>query len=655
MATIDARIGLVESERIQSEPQAAARSDVALVLPVVASVGESGWRRAIYLVLAIALTVAFGFFILSFSAPAPGRAGIDENAYLVGGRMIAEHGTYGFKPGDDYQFVGAMWMRTPSGWYYPKYPFGTSLLNAAMILLNHRTWAFAVQPMCATLALLGMFFLARPVVGSFYALLAVIVLAMGPTTLQLAITPNSHAPALFFTVWGMALLLQWLKNRRIWVGALAGLMLGYAVTIRYTEALLLFPLYSLDVIRTDGFIGPRAHAIFRVLGLLPIGPIGIAVLSRVKWKCWRSYITAGVPVIAWAAPVFVLVAYNHHALGHFTGYDSTNESDGFSLNYLIQKWDFAVNQLYLLGLFVMAPLAVGGLVLMYRSSRRIALMMTAWFVPGAFLYMSYYWGQGVPGVWYLRFFLTLFPPMIVAAMYMLKSTQPAGRGSIVSPLAAGILTAAASGVGLWVSMGELIRVHRGNMNLHYTAREIIAHVDKTAKAKPMILCDKGMFPLTLQYMQFMYDADWYQNDVFSLRAGGGFGLAGVFEERKENEDRPVTLQQERIKYMKEFRKGKTDTDFINDAHDRMEQALLRGAHIYLVVDPTEATYFRNRFITGAYQMTELTHWSEPCAIKFGMFGDHSDLAPRNIEDSPVLPWHPQRWAMFEITRSATRG
>jgi hypothetical protein len=65
-----------------------------------------------------------------------------------------------------------MWMRTKSGWYYPKYPFGTSLMNAITVLLGEREWAFAISPACTTVALLEMFFLARPIVGSFYALLA---------------------------------------------------------------------------------------------------------------------------------------------------------------------------------------------------------------------------------------------------------------------------------------------------------------------------------------------------------------------------------------------------------------------------------------------------------------------------------------------------
>src|SRR5262249_24529778 len=148
-------------------------------------------------------------------------------------------------------------------------------------------WAFWIAPACTALAVLGMFFLARPIVGSFYALLAMIVLAMGPTTLQLAILPDSHAPALCAVVWGMYFLLWWWKSGRWLVGASAGLLLGFAVTIRYSEALLMFGLYSLDVMRIDA-IGPKMHTVLKVIGFLPFGPLGIAVISRLKWESWRS-------------------------------------------------------------------------------------------------------------------------------------------------------------------------------------------------------------------------------------------------------------------------------------------------------------------------------------------------------------------------------
>jgi hypothetical protein len=623
------------------------------VAPPTAPIAESNLKRWSYLAIAIAFALAFCFVVVSFTAPAPGRPGVDENAYLVGGRMIAEHGTTGFKPSDDYQFVGAMWVRIKSGWYYPKYPFGTSLLNAVMILIGHPEWAFMVSPICASIAILAMFFLARPIVGSFYALLGMILLAMGPTTIQLAIIPNSHAPALCFVVCGMCLLLSWWRTGRWWVGALAGLSLGYAVTIRYTEALLLFPLYPFDVVKADQFLGPKLIAILKVFGLLPIGPIGIAAMSRVKWKSWRTYLPASVPVLAWAIPVGALVTFNWFSVGHLTGYDTTNESSGFSLNYFVDKWQFAVDELYLIGLFVIAPLAIAGLVLMYRTSWRMALLLTAWFVPGTFLYMTYYWGQNVPGVWYLRFFLTMFPAAIVAAMYLLRSTQEHMRGSIVTPLAAGIITAAAAGVGLWISVDELVRQHRGNMNLHYSEREIVSHIKPSPGGRPMILADEGMFPQLLQYMQFMYDADWYASDIFAIRGGGGFGLAGVFDHRKPNDDTPTGLQADRIDYIDSVRKGKTDADFIAEAQHLMEQRLNSNRRVYVVLVPEQTDYFKHRFMHPGLEMVQVNRWSEPCRTTFPENNKHSELEPMVIPDSQFLPWHPMRREMYEIRHAAT--
>src|SRR5207247_5081711 len=126
----------------------------------------------------------------------------------------------------------------------------------------------------------------------------------------------------------------------------AGLLLGYAVTVRYTEALLLFPLYPLQVLRSDQFIGPKLLPVLKVVGLLPVGAIGIAAISRVKWGIARSYLSAAAPVIGWIAPVAALVLFNWFTVGHLTGYDSTNESSGFSIKYFVDKWDFAVSQIF---------------------------------------------------------------------------------------------------------------------------------------------------------------------------------------------------------------------------------------------------------------------------------------------------------------------
>src|SRR4051812_8914042 len=141
---------------------------------------------------AVALAVAFGyaFFLYTYFAPAPSRPGIDENAYLLAGRNIIERGSPGFRAPDDYSYVGSMWVRTfettaeppawlprfiarpltahiEPGWYYPKYPAGIPMLHAIVMKLTGGANSFhaaeaalAVSPICAGLAVLGMFYLA---------------------------------------------------------------------------------------------------------------------------------------------------------------------------------------------------------------------------------------------------------------------------------------------------------------------------------------------------------------------------------------------------------------------------------------------------------------------------------------------------------------
>src|SRR5277367_3709672 len=102
-------------------------------------------------------------------------------------------------------------------------------------------------------------------------------------------------------------------------------------------------------------------------------------------------------------------------------------------------------------------------------------------------------------------------------------------------------------------------------------------------------------------MQFMGDCDWYATDVFDVRAGGGFGLMGLFQ-APGNNGGPVLLQRERMDYIDAFRKGKKDADFVADEHRVMDDAMNRGSKVYLVLTSTQVTYFRQRFISSQYKM-----------------------------------------------------
>ncbi len=335
---------------IPSSPQADSRL---LSLPPI---DEPAWKRHLYLALALATTLAFFLVIFTFFAPGPGNPGIDENAYLVGGKLFARHLSSGLHPASAYAYVGPMWIRTTDGWYYPKYPVGIPALNALAIWLGggHNVFAaFYTSPVCATLSILGMFLLTRLLAGSFLALLAALALATNSTMLHLALVPSSHAPAICFALWGMLCLISWWKSGKIWIGIAAGLLLGYTVTIRYSEGLLL-------------------------------APLGIAAILSIRWTRWQSYLRAALPLLAWAVPVGALVLFNKITTGHLTGYDSTHESTGFTIAEFKTKWEFTLQQLYLYGLFFLLPLGILGMVLMFdRAGASLSSWSSGWSPPSS--------------------------------------------------------------------------------------------------------------------------------------------------------------------------------------------------------------------------------------------------------------------------------
>jgi len=637
---------------------------------------ERPGKHRLFVMLALAIVIGYFAFLMALWAPAPGKPGIDENGYLVGGKMMARHLNMGFKPPSPFSYVGAMWVLAPNDTYYPKYPAGVPFLYAMMMWLggsHGREWAFAVSPVCTSLAVLAMFLLTRHLSSSFLGLLAMIVLACGQTTLQLAEVPNSHAPALAFTLWGMYLLICWWTRGRIITGLTAGICLGYAVTIRYSEGLLLAPLLT-------------------------------AVLLTIRWKHWQSYCRAVLPLAGWAAPVLLLVLHNLLTMHTLTGYDTTHESTAFRWDEFVKKWEFTVQEMYMYGAFMIAPLGIAGLTLLFRSNWRAGLLLNLWFVPGALLYTSYYWGQQVPGVGYLRFFLTLFPPLIAAGFALLHEAtgqpistplpqpgpgvpgddekspgRPAypstptlwlgtgqgektGGGSFAAPLAAGILTAIASISGLYVALPNLIRQHAANLNLAYSVRRVLQDIKGTPgtdgkEATPVVFADVNIFPQLLMDLQFMGDADWYAADSFQLKA-----LWASFINKDEKTSAPSPLQLDRQKYLEDHYRGKTWKDLVQDQNRVMSNALAAGRNVYVVLTPFQADNFLNKYVAASFQYRKIDHWTEPepmtaesVAPAARPSGQTAGLAPPTAQlPNWIFHWAPQTWDLYQISQAVAR-
>lgn len=584
-------------------PETLATSASRLLL--TASAPEARWQRWLFGLLAVAVTAAFGLMILHYQAPGFGDTGIDENAYLVGGKNFARHFTTGFKPANPFAYVGMMWIRAGDGWYYPKYPAGVPVLYAISIWASggNVDAAYFVSPICATLAILGMFFLSRMVVGSYLALLATICLAANPTLMHHALIPNSHAPAVCSAVWGMAALLAWARSGKVWVGLVGGFLLGLTFTFRYSEGLLVLPLAA-------------------------------AALLSIRWSRVTSYLRAALPLAAWLLPVGALLLYNWLSMHYLTGYDPTHESTGFTWAGFQNKWEYTIAQLHSYGLFMLLPLGIVGLLLMpTRGAWRIGLLLAAWFVPSVLLYIAYYWGQQGNGIAYLRFFITLFPPMIIAAMWLLSAVVRPDAGDaprhrtrpVIGFGLVALFVAAVATVSVYVSLPDLQEQHDQSMRLSAVTRVLrdaapAARYSSGAPTPLLFADERGMFSKLMMHLQFAAEGEWYSSSAFvrDNRFGGGptgrqpnFGMPG----QADNADSPTPFQAERRDYLNQiyakYKPSELAAELAGEEKRLVESALDDGRPVYAVLNTQTASDFRSRMSKDGFVCTEIAAWKDP--------------------------------------------
>jgi len=275
---------------------------------------EKPWYRRSWLAIALVVVALYSVVVFQYWGAADG--GVDQNAYLVGGRLLAEHFSMKYTLPNPYAYVGGMMVRiTPpedlqNSVYYPKYPFGLPLLYAGFFwafkvasvlpFIKHHVnpaqaayWAFLVSPVSSVLAVAGMFFLARQVSGSFAATLAAILLGSSQLMMMLMDNPNSHASCLAFIVWGMYFLVRWMQTgnqTQYLYGIVGGFLVGYAATIRYSEILLFVALC-------------------------------VVVLSRLPWNQWKSWLSVSI-VIALAIGIELIVLKSQNTTAFNAGLEA---------------------------------------------------------------------------------------------------------------------------------------------------------------------------------------------------------------------------------------------------------------------------------------------------------------------------------------------
>lgn len=603
---------------------------------------ESPFRRATFALLLTLLLACYAWCLASYWNPA--HPGVDQNGYLVGGKLIATTGHYGFIPDNPFVFVGSMWNLGPDDkTFYPKYPLGLPALYAACIYLlgedRGTVAAHMISPVSTVLAVLGTYLLARPYVGGFGAILTSLLVACSSVTLSLANNPNSHASTLAFTTLGMAMVLSWWRQGGWWRAALAGLLCGYALTIRYTEGLLLLPMVFVFL---DRWFSRRRHAY------------------------WEGLLMAG----CWTLPVAALVYLNLQIFGSPTGYDSTRESTGFAWNFFQANWDLMLREMNDKGLSLTFGLALAGLAaLAYLrpAGWKLAAVLALWTIPCLLTYTAYYWApEAATTVAYSRFFLTIIPGLALAAVFLLLRVPELLRGGRVwwgSVLCGGVVALAAAGSASFAA-DTMIPDSRQNLLVAQAAdraKQAIARQPTTAPsatrpadsattrkapARPIVFSD----PRLLHHLHFVTDFDLYTADAFTR----GY-IDRLAQQAEVTDVHPI--QPQRAQALHALLKDKTEPQLIAEQNRIMDEALAAGRGVYFIYPVAQITPLRRRLLPDRkYDAKVIDTWQEPQDFRRNRWDRAGGPPPtwaaggarrRNVDARPQAP--AQVWQLLQIT------
>ena len=525
--------------------------------------------------------------LLAWAYWVPAHPGVDQNGYLVGGKLFAATGSTGFVPADDFSFVGKMWVEVAGKRFYPKYPLGLSVIYAVPLLLGTRVGVpvcFAVNPAAMTLGLVATFALARRLVGSAVAVVAMLLVATSPVCVGLTDNPNSHATAFLCAAGGMYCLIRWWQGGGTALAPAAGVLLGAAVTIRYTEGLMLLP------------------------------------LAFVVWDGRRRPVGAVAALAGWTVPVALLAAYNWAAMRHLTGYDPTNESTGFKLANAAENWETMLREMYNTGLFFTLPLAVIGAVTLFRHNFKTAAFLALWAVPNLGLYVAYYWAPDNASISYLRFTLTVFPALAIATAWGAKQVAD-GLSVVQSSRWLGVATAAAvvavgAGVNAWAAVVvDRTDAVRDRATLA-TAKRVLA----AAPAGSTIFAPDN----ALNFLQLVGDYRLYDAGQFNLRTVQNYGTV--------NPDEPAGLQPQRAKEMYDRLKADNEQGLVVEQNRLMSAALATGHRVFLLYPSRQAREFDRLTDRRPFTVTTVATWAEPAeARKQRWAGVNKPNRPREEE------------------------
>jgi len=426
-----------------------------------------------FTLLGLLLVGAHFIFLMSYFEPAISTP--DAQSYFVQAKLLAKEGKTYVQTESPLQYIGPHWNRISDNRYYCTHAPGFAVILALIYRFFGPKAALLVNPLMASLSLLGLFLLCRMWIGPGWALLAAALMAVNPFANEHALFGFAHPAVCFFLVWALFFLARWSKTYLVWCALAAGLCIGMIPTIRYPE-LILCPAF------------------------------GIFVLFHYKIdKAFLRSVFAG--AIGAAIPIAALCLRNQIAYGGFwkTGYAIAIGQKTFSWNYFVDSFLPFLIMLLANGcglVFVTGIIGIG-ILSVQRYTWRCGALFAMLVLPITLLYMSYYWGADPQS---MRYLLPTFYIYTIASVWLLSVVcvnhySSAFAGSIVLLL-----------ITIVWGLPQSVRPMQHLTNNNAILAKITNVVEKHVEPGSIIITNEGIN----QHLDFI--GDWRLVALFILNA-----------------------------------------------------------------------------------------------------------------------------------------
>jgi hypothetical protein len=507
-----------------------------------------------------------GYYVASYE-------GIDENGYLVTAKSLATTGDSAKTLADPKEFVSGNYVLADNGNYYGKYPLGYPALCALAYRVGGPSAVFLVNPILAALAVLGTFLLGRAMMGAFAGALAAILLATNPLHAYFGLSALSHSGSICFAVWGMYFLWRWTQSGGAWNAALTGAVSAYACTVRYTDGLLILPIAGMVIWRLSGGDAPpeqRRSTRRKIVGEFGVMTVAaILIVTPLLIHHWKAF---GAP---WR-----------------TGYSLCGESTGFGWRFFKENWWLMLTRMDTGGLILLFPLGLVGLAYLATHDARRGLLLGLWAVPGLLLYSAYYWAPAGEGPGYVRFFVSVFPPLILSALAVLCHAVRArpwwwevGIGVFVAVVAT-------------ANLREATRTLDRQMERLLFAKETTDKVRESLKDGDVILASDRV----LNFVEFAGNHRLYAQETFERGA-----IQNTLKVLKDDKVRP--FQRRKAEKLAETQGGKTDSELTQAQRDLVGQQLADGRNVTLILPDDGYRRMRGR-LGEKFDLDPVAEWTE---------------------------------------------